>query len=456
MASPELTVPDSVVIGAGFAGLSAAARLAKSGRRVLVLEARRRLGGRATAFPDRATGELVDNGQHVLIGCYRETLAFLDDIGAGAHVTRQPRLAVPFIDRDGARSRLECAPLPPPWHVVSGLMRWSVLSWADRLSFLRMVPPMRRAERHLRDTNAPPAATPDETVSSWLARHGQRPRLRELLWEPLALAALNQSPDVAAAPPFARVLAEMFGGGADAAAMILPNRPLHQMFAEPARAFIEQRGGEVRTGATATVVVNDDRVEVRSGADSWRPSAVVVAAPWFKYADIFVGVPPALAPVLEAARNTAPSPIVTVNLWYDRAVLDEAFVGLPGRSMQWVFEKRLVFGREASHLSLVCSGASEEVGLTNDALVARADAEMRASLPGAKDARLVNGTVIREPRATFSLAPGQPPRPGSRTPIPGLWLAGDWIDTGLPATIESAVRSGHTAAAGILELNTEH
>ena len=175
-----------------------------------------------------------------------------------------------------------------------------------------------------------------------------------------------------------------------------------------------------------------------------------MAVPWHGLRGLFSGDASPLAPLLATAAAAAPSPIVTVNLWYDRAVLDEPFVGLPGRSMQWVFEKRLVFGREASHLSLVCSGAAEEVGLTNEALVARADAEMRASLPAVKGARLVNGTVIREPRATFSLAPGQPPRPASRTAIAGLWLAGDWIDTGLPATIESAARSGHLAAAGVL------
>jgi uncharacterized protein with NAD-binding domain and iron-sulfur cluster len=139
-----------------------------------------------------------------------------------------------------------------------------------------------------------------------------------------------------------------------------------------------------------------------------------------------------------------------VNLWYDRVVMTDAFVGLPGRQMQWVFDKRRVFGESASHLSLVASGADALVQRDTAALVALAAGEVAGGIPGARDARLVRGTVIREKRATFSLAPGEPPRPGVETPVAGLFLAGDWIDTGLPGTIESAAIAGHRAAAAVL------
>jgi uncharacterized protein with NAD-binding domain and iron-sulfur cluster len=144
------------------------------------------------------------------------------------------------------------------------------------------------------------------------------------------------------------------------------------------------------------------------------------------------------------------SPIVTINLWFDRVVLDEAFVGLPGRTFQWAFDKRAVFGESASHLSLVSSGAESVFRLTNDELIAAAHQELLDALPRVRSAALVRATVIREPRATFSLAPGQPARPATRTPLGRLVLAGDWIDTGLPATIESAVCSGHRAADAVL------
>ena len=445
---------DAVVVGAGFAGLSAAARLTRDGARVLVLEARARLGGRATAFADRETGELVDNGQHVLLGCYKATLSFLSEIGASSHVRTQPELAVTFIERSGRVSRLRCPSLPSPWHLVAGVVRWPALGWADRLAILRMAGPLRSAQRAMkRDAGHAPGgsrseqAPHGETVRDWLVRHGQTPRIRELLWDPLALAALNQPPETADSTTFARVLAEMFGPDPASAAIVLPTRPLHQMYAEPAREYIEQHGGLVRTGAPARIRVADAAVAgVDTGAESWSAPAVICAVPWHALPDTFDGDVRPLQSTLDAARGTAASPIVTVNVWFDRIVMDEAFVGLPGRMMQWVFDKRAVFGETASHLSLVSSGAADVLRWTNTQLVETALAELREALPRVRDARVVRSTVIREPRATFSLAPGQPARPSSSTPIRGLFLAGDWIDTGLPATIESAVRSGHLAA----------
>jgi hypothetical protein len=179
-------------------------------------------------------------------------------------------------------------------------------------------------------------------------------------------------------------------------------------------------------------------------------STVVAAVPWFGLRALFgAPTPPELATILEAVTAMTPMPIVTVNLWYDRPVMREVFAGLPGRTMQWVFEKRLVFGESASHLSLVASGATAIVGDTNDALATLAAREIEASLPEARGLWPIRATVVREKQATFSLAPGQPARPGTRTPIDGLFLAGDWTDTGLPATIEGAVVSGNRAAAAI-------
>ena len=445
----ELTRPDVVVIGAGFAGLSAAVRLTRQGARVLVLEARSRLGGRATAFPDRDTGELVDNGQHILMGCYTETFSFLRDIGAEQNVRLDPRLAVTMIDRSGKRTRLSCPALPAPLHLVAGVLEWEALSWRDRLSMLGMATPLKNARRELQGSPVK-AASPDETVENWLIRNGQTPRLRELLWDPLALAALNQPPDQAAAPPFARVLAEMFSDDPRAAAIAVPTKPLHLMYAEPAREYIERHGGAVRTGATAKIVLTarGDAVDgVRAGGERWQTSRAISSVPWFALHELFDGEPAPLREVIGRARRMASSPIVTVNLWFDRRVLDLPFVGLPGRAMQWVFDRRLVIGEEASHLSLVSSGAAQILAETNHTLIRRAHDELLEALPDVRAAKLLRATVVREPRATFSLAPGQPGRPSTETGLKGFLMAGDWINTGLPATIESAVRSGHLAAA---------
>jgi squalene-associated FAD-dependent desaturase len=442
---------DAIVIGAGFAGLSAAVRLARHGAHVLVLEARSRLGGRATAFNDRETGELVDNGQHVLLGCYRETLTFLEHIGARENVSFQSALGVTMVDRDGVRSRLDLPSLPPPLHLIAGVFDWPALAWKDRLAILRMRTPIRIARRALEPGAHAIAASPGESVENWLIRNGQTARLREMLWDPLALAALNQQPSHAAAPAFARVLAEMFGPDPKAAAIGIPRRPLDAMYAEPARAFLEQRGGAVKAGAPAKIALQGDRLlNVSSGADRFEAPIVVSAVPWFAFADLFDGNHEPIRSIMTHAREMQSSPIVTVNLWLDAPIFDEPFVGLPGRDMQWVFDKRQAFGPSASHLSFVSSGAAAVANRPNDQLIAAAHEQLLNAFPRARSARVLRATVIREPRATFSLAPGQPPRPATVTAVRSLYLAGDWIDTGLPATIESAVRSGHLAGDAAL------
>jgi squalene-associated FAD-dependent desaturase len=430
---------DAAVIGAGFAGLAAGAKLAEAGARVLVLDARPQLGGRATAFVDR------DTGQHVLFGCYGETLQFLRRIGAEDHVRIQPALEVPFLDGAGRRSVLRCPPLPPPLHLLAGVLDWDALPWADRLSTLWLAGPLRRARRG--DVPVSP-----QTVSEWLTAGRQGAKVREWLWEPLAVAALNQSPDEAAAAPFIRVLAQMFGPDTSAAAIVLPNRPLHLMYAEPARDFITARGGEVRTNALARLAVEGGRVTaVDIRGERIAVDRAIAAVPWFALRQLFAGnVSPRMQSIVAAADAMVSKPIVTVNLWYDRQVMQDAFVGLPGRTMQWVFEKRVAFGEEASHLSIVSSAADAISGTATADLIHLAAVEVAGALPEARKATLVRGTVVREKRATFSLAPGQPPRPSTVTPIEGLALAGDWIDTRLPGTIESAVLSGHWAADAIL------
>jgi squalene-associated FAD-dependent desaturase len=444
-----------IVIGAGFAGLSAAVAVAARGARVLVLEARPGLGGRASAFTDPETGELVDNGQHALFGCYHQTFRFLRTIGTDGLVRLHEQLEIEVIDSEGRRSRLRSAVLPPPMHLVGGLLSWDALSWRDRGAALLAAPALVRAAWRYAHGYAPDAQAQRETVSAWLRRHGQTPRLCALLWEPLAVAALNQQMDVAAAAPFVRVLAEMFGGSRRDAAIGLPRVPLDALYAKPAERWLVERGSAVRTGATAHVVCAGgavSHVEVRG--ERIRSSAVVCAAPWHALERTIVGAPPSLAALIARASAMGSSPIVTVNLWLDRRVTDVPFVGLPGRTMQWVFDKRQAFGEVASHLCLVSSGAEDIVARSNRELVDLAVGEIRAALPPARAAQVLRAVVVREKRATFSLAPGQPPRPQTTTPVAGLFLAGDWIDTGLPATIESAVVSGYWAAKAIATANS--
>jgi zeta-carotene desaturase len=431
-----------IVIGAGFAGLSAATALAEQGIRVLVLEARPSLGGRASVFTDPATGERVDNGQHVLIGAYHETFRFLRRLGTEKHVYMQPGLAVDIIDRDGHASRLACPVLPAPLHLIVGALRWKAIGWRDLAALARM--------RHGGRRDADPRAT----VREWLVWHGQTPRLIELLWEPLAVAALNQPIDEAAGEMFGAVLRRTFTSERDDSSLGLVLRPLDELYTEPSRVYLERRGGEVRTNSLACVGVDSRGPSVQVKSNRLQPRAVICAAAWYALPALFADRPAPLAGVIAAAESTAASPIVTVNLWFDRPITSTTFVGLPGRANQWVFDKRALFGEAASHVALVSSGAAALTGRSNQELVDLALDELKAAIPEVCSAAVRRAVVVREKRATFSVAPGQPARPPTRTSVPGLFLAGDWIDTGLPATIESAVVSGHAAAKAVTDYLT--
>ena len=438
---------DAVVVGAGFAGLSAAVELSARGARVAVVEARRRLGGRATSYRDRVTGDWVDNGQHVIFGCYHETLRFLRTIGARDGLRLQPNLAVTYVDRDDRTIRFACPSLPPPLNLLAGILEWDELSLTERLASLRMVAPIRRARRHAAGSWRGIVPEGDETARDWLIRHGQGARLRGLLWEPLALAALNQAAEHAAAAPFMRVLAELCGPGDSSASVGVPTRPLDQFYAEPARAFIESHGGSVRTGSAARMSFVGHRfLGVEAQKELIAAPAVISAVPWFALPRLFDPTPAPLARVVSRAAEMRGMPIVTVHLWFDTPVLDEPFLGLLGRDTDWVFDTRHTFGGGASHLTLVSSGAQDIVRLSNEELRERALRDLRTTVPRARDASLVHALVIRERQATFSLAPGEPQRPDTKTVIRGLFLAGDWIETGLPSTIEGAVISGRRAA----------
>jgi zeta-carotene desaturase len=445
---------DVVVIGAGFAGLSAAVRLVDRGRRVVVVEEAPRLGGRATSFADRETGERVDNGQHVLFGCYRETYGFLRRLDADSRAPLQPRLSVTIADDEGLAFELACPRLPPPWHLIGGVLTWRALPLRDRLSALGLRRWLSAARR-----DGPVAAAagvpPTMTVSQWLRAHGQSTALCRWLWNPLAVAALNQSPDVAAAAPFARVLGELFGPRVEDSSIGVPTVPLDELFAEPAARIIEQHGGRVLTRTPARVLLDEDGAVrgVDAGTEEIEATAVISSVPWHALGALWArAVPAPLTAVVAAAQRMASSPIVTVNLWLDGPITQGRFVGLVDGPMHWVFDKSAIFGEQAGHVSVVASGADEIARLGNAEITPLALAQIRRALPLARSRQLLRSVVVREHRATFSLAAGGPPRPATRTPLKGFFLAGDWTDTGLPGTIEGAVLSGHKAADAVLEV----
>ena len=354
MALAGVSAYDVVVVGAGFAGLSAAVRLAQRAARGCSCSRRR--AGWAAARRRLPIARPASSSTTASTSCSAATARRLSFLARDRRPRSRPDAAAAARDDDRSRraspSRLECPALPPPLHLVAGVWDWEALDWRDRLAVLRMAGPLKVAARHARAAEhglAPPeriAASPGETVESWLVRNGQTPRLREMLWDPLALAALNQPPDTAAAPAFARVLGEMFGPTATAAAIGLPAARCTRCMRSPPAASSNERGCDVRTGATAVVDIAGQAVSgVRSNGQRWDVGTVVSAVPWFAFGELFDGDVAALHAILTHARSMAASPIVTVNLWFDRPILDEPFVGLPGRAMQWVFDEGIGLGR---------------------------------------------------------------------------------------------------------------
>ena len=415
--------------------------MTKSGARVLVLEARARLGGRATAFPDRETGELVDNGQHVLLGCYTDTFAFLERSAPRS----RPAAAGTRRHDDRSRRASLAAGLPdaagavPSARGCDGVGRARLARQAVRLAHDDTV---RLARRQLAPGAHGHRRLPGETVDAWLVRNGQTARIREMLWDPLALAALNQPPEVAAAPLIrARVGRDVRRRSA---------RRSHRAADQTAAQDVCGAGADVRRkpwregddGRHGTSRRSRDGIDGRrGGGERWSTGTVVSAVPWFALADLFEALSAAADEDSSRASAMASSPIITVNFWFDRPVLDVPFLGLPGRAMQWVFDKSALLGDGASHLSLVSSGASPLVDHTNDALDrsgARRSCSRRCLASDRQVCYAGPSSASRAPRSRSRRAS----RRGRRQDAgPGLFLAGDWLDTGLPATIESAVRS---------------
>lgn len=439
---------DAFVVGGGVSGLAAAVRLARHGRRVVVFEARGACGGRATSFDDCEGRHPLDNGQHALMGCYHETFAFLDTIGSRNLVALQPALSVRAVDAAGVQSVLSCPPWRSPFQVMAGVARWSAVPPLERARLLRIGPALLRARRVVAAQRGTLPVRDRETVRAWLERHGQGPRLVSLLWEPLAVAALNQGIDVASARPFVRVLGQMFGPGRRDASIALATQPLRDVFAEPAVRYLERCGSTVSCDALARVEVEGRRavrITRREAAPidlDGRP--VIVATPWHSLPATFTGDTSALDPLLRDASATAPASIVSVNLWFERPLLEVPMLGIVGRSFQWVFARD-------GYVALVMSGAESIQRESNETIIARALADLRHAVPAARGLTPVRAMALREPRATFSLDVAQPPRPRTSTAVSNLWLAGDWVDTELPATIEGAVIAGHRAAEAVAQ-----
>jgi len=434
----------AVIIGGGFAGLAAGVELSDLGYIIELLERRNRLGGRAYSFIDAKTGDTVDNGQHLFMGCYRATIAFLKKIGCLDRLQFQARLRVDFLDRENGFITFECPDLLPPLHILAGLFKMKGLTAGDKLRALKLGGAIRSKNGHLK-----------LTVSEWLSRLNQSANISERFWNPMAIATLNESPETASAKMMKVVLKEAFTGSRRDSSIGISRVGLSDLYTEGARDFIEARGGRVETNAqVARLIIENGRVRAVELKDGARVEAdyFISAVPHAAFLEI---IPEEMRrSEFAAVERLGSSPIVSINLWFDRPVIDRAFVGLIGTKVQWIFNKDMIArgSKSSNHLALIISAARGFVDMTKDELVEMAMMELREIVPASRPTQLMHSQIVKEREATLAhTVESDSLRPGPRTSLPNLVLAGDWTDTGLPATIESAVLSGQTAAGIVAE-----
>lgn len=430
-----------IIIGGGFAGLAAGVALSERGAGVFLLEQRKHLGGRAYSFIDQTTGDVVDNGQHLFMGCYHQTIAFLGKIGCLDRLRFQHKPRVDFLDRENGFTSFECPALPAPLHAVAGLFRMKGISFGDKLRTIKVGRAIQQ-NGHAKSTTL--------TVSDWLDSLHQSPRIKERFWYPMAIATLNEAPEIASAAMLKVVLRAAFGGGRKSTSIGIARVGLSDLYTDGARAFIEAHGGEVRVGAPVNQIIIEQgqavAVELKDG-ERIAADAIISAVP----PQALLSMLPREFSETEFANlaQLGASPIVSINLWFDRSIIDREFVGLIGTRSQWIFNKDLIVkpNRQANQIAVIISAAHQYVDWTKAQLVEMALAELHELLPASRAATLRHTRIVKEREATLShTLASDHLRPGPQTSIPNLMLAGDWTATGLPATIESAVISGNIAA----------
>ncbi|GAA5787370.1 hydroxysqualene dehydroxylase HpnE [Chitiniphilus shinanonensis] len=419
------------ILGGGYAGMAAAVELVDAGLRVAVLEAGKVLGGRARKVP--LDGRALDNGQHLVIGGYRDLLAMMQRVGVDPDTAY---LRTPLDLAVQPDFHLRCPAWPAPWHLAAGLARVKGLSWGERWALIRAVLGAQRARWVL---------PTDCSVAAWLHLERQPTRLIDCFWRPLTVAALNTPLELASAQVLFNVLRDSLGGARDASDLLFPKVDFSALFPEAAAAYVERHGGSIWLGQTVKQLARTgERWRVNDDATAF--DGVVCALPPHRLGmALHRDLAEELGVDVAALESWDYQPIVTLYLEYHRAALPQPMVGLSGGLVQWVFDHGHTHD-VSNRIAVVLSARGAHSELPREALERAVAIELdRAFGWGQPDwCRL-----IAEKRATFACVPGLS-RPANATRAPTLWLAGDYTAGDYPATLEGAVQSGRKAARGII------
>ena len=433
------------VIGGGVAGMSAACALAEAGCRVQLVERRGYLGGRASSYLHPGVNEVIDNCQHVLFGCCTNLIGFYRRIGVERKIHWTTEMTM--IEPGGRRSPLSPSFLPAPLHGLPKLLSAHAFTSADKLALARAFRAMMR----------PIPADSSESLSDWLRRHKQTPGAIERFWRLVIASALNADLGAIAVTYAAKVIRELFMNSAQAGSMGMSSVPLSELY-NGARTFLEERGSAVHLNS------NVESAEWDESASQWSMNTrtgtlvsefLVIALPFEGMQKLLPHLPP--APQGEELARQANSfthwPICSVHLWFDRQITDLPHAVLLDREIHWMYNKSVLQPwreHKGSYLELVQSASRAFAARERRDAIDQALAELAEFFPQVQVAKLEKTALIKEVRATFGVPPGiDRLRPPTAAPWPNCFLAGDWVATGWPSTMESAARSGHIAADAV-------
>jgi zeta-carotene desaturase len=432
------------IVGGGLAGLAAGCALADAGLHVTIFERRPYVGGRASSYEHPGTGEVVDNCQHVLLGCCTNLIDFYERLGVSGKIRWFDELT--FIEPGGRASKMAPSFLPAPMHNVPTFLGAKMLSTKDKIAIARAMAVMSRG---LPEDSS-------EDFLSWLRRHQQTEQAIERFWKTVLVSALNESLDRISVRYAAQVFRESFMKSASAGRMGLPSIPLSDLYGS-AIEYIRVRGGQVLLRSSVTAIgPKQDQVGVLTSSAEQQFDFAVLAVPFQNVASLLPADESA-KPIKQQLAQFEPSSITGIHLWFDREITPLPHAVLLDRTIQWMFHKsKFHESREqagqGSYVELVVSASRSLIKKSREEILELATRELAEFFPAALQAKLIKATVIKEIYATYAILPGLDKfRPEAKTQWPRILLAGDWTATGWPATMEGAVRSGYLAAEALME-----
>jgi hydroxysqualene dehydroxylase len=431
-----------VVIGGGVAGLAAATTLVEQGIEVTLLEAASQLGGRARSVAIEANSQVhqLDNGQHILLGAYAETLKLLEKIGVHEQdAFMRIRLNLDVRLKSQTAFKLTApAYLPAPLNQLIGFLFCQGLQWHERAAVIKFMLRLKKSYYQIAE---------DEPLAAYLQNNQQSNNVIRLLWEPLCLAALNTPMSIASSKIFLNVLRDTFNNKKTDCDFLLPKLDLSQLFAQPITRYLNTHKARVmHNKRVKSIIPNANGYTVATKEEAFEASHVIVAMSPVRLRNV-IGDLPKLSFVAEQTESYEYQPIYTIYLQYQRnTALSAPMLGLTGGVSQWVFDRGILC-KQHGLMAVMISAEGKHQKLTHDALALKVAQELQAAFP--QLTKPLWHKVIAEKRATFTCKVNLP-RPAHMTPYPNIFIAGDYTYADYPATIEGAVRSGINASNFIL------